>query len=61
MPPWIKELPAKLEKQIFVILNITILISLLTSTPKPVKTLNRNNKPCCLKGYICKAVMSINK
>jgi len=61
MQLWFKEPSVKIEKKIFVILSIAILISLIVSIPKQIKTLRRSNKPCCLKGYICKAAMNINK
>lgn len=61
MTPYQKNPSLKLQKHVLIIFSALIFISLILSAQKQAGDLTINSKPCCLKGYICKAVMNIKR
>jgi len=48
-----------LQRHIFILSGALVFISLFLLTAWQKETLATSNKPCCLKGYICKTMAGI--
>ena len=57
--PYYKNSSVNLQKHIFILSATLIFISLFLLTSRQKETLAASNKPCCLKGYICKTMTGI--
>jgi hypothetical protein len=59
MIPYYKSPSVNLQKHVFILFAIVIFISLFLLTARQKENLITGNKPCCLKGYICKTMSGI--
>ena len=61
MVAYYKNPSVNLQKHIFILSAALIFISLFLLTARQRETLTAGDKPCCLKGYICKTMTGITK